>query len=202
MKTDYKLTPEKIEIWAKLPTWDIGESASLCCGYNPGDMPVRHSGLTKYELPVETEEYQAYTAKVRRAYTIIERASIAKDLPSITGEQDKKQISFRPKEIVTWAMEIGLFPDLPEQFIELFQPTEATIKGDQILRNNTYWLELEKKAVNAIERFPAWRNDQRHIRKEANLKEWIIRVTGANAREQDIIKKVLSDAFPELNKNR
>jgi hypothetical protein len=55
--------------------------------------------------------------------------------------------------------------------------------------------------VNAIERFPAWRNDQRHIRKEANLKEWIIRVTGANAREQDIIKKVLSDAFPELNKN-
>ena len=56
------------------------------------------------------------------------------------------------------------------------------------VRNNTYWLELEKKAVNAIERFPAWRNDQRHIRKETNLKEWIIKVTGANAREQDAMQ--------------
>jgi hypothetical protein len=201
MRTDYKLTPEKIEIWAELPTWDIGESASLCCGYNPGDMPIRHSGSTKYELPVETEEYLAYRAKVQRAYSIIERATIAKDLPSISRQQDDTRISFRPKELVTWAIEIGLFPDLPEQFIELFLPTKAPISGDLLLRNNTYWLELEKKAVNAIELFPAWRNDQRHIRKEANLKEWIIKVTSANAREQDIIKKVLSDAFPELNKN-
>lgn len=46
---------------------------------------------------------------------------------------------------------------------------------------------------------PGWAQKQRTIQKSSNLQEWLTTTVGARTREAEIIKKVLTDIFPQLS---
>lgn len=134
-----ELTPEKIEHWAKMPSWYAREAALICCGYDPDCAPpvketgkyefvsVRLPPMGKVTLPTiqVSKEYTVYMKKAAKAESIIKRANLANDLPSISStRKPHKKILFRPKEVIRWANETVLVTDLPELFLEILPSLE------------------------------------------------------------------------------
>ena len=79
------------------------------------------------------------------------------------------------------------------------KPDKADNSNKSLLSQSIYWSDLGRSAVEAIAAFPTWRQKQRKIQKTGNLKDWLIRDFHVKEREAEILKKVLSDIFPELN---
>lgn len=67
-----------------------------------------------------------------------------------------------------------------------------------VLRNTPSWRQLEQLYTKAIEEFPEWCKNQKSIQKTGNLHTWLTDVIGADSREAELAKKVLSDIFSEL----
>jgi hypothetical protein len=68
----------------------------------------------------------------------------------------------------------------------------------QVLSKSEYWQRLQAMAVKAIKEYPDWRRTQPRIQKSGSLQDWLKDRIGANTREAEILKKVLSDFFEEL----
>jgi hypothetical protein len=66
------------------------------------------------------------------------------------------------------------------------------------LSRSDYWQRLQAMAVKAVAEFPDWKRSQRKIQKSGSLQDWLTGNIGANTREAEILKKVLSDFFEEL----
>ena len=77
-------------------------------------------------------------------------------------------------------------------------PPSLQAGNESSLRHSPYWQELERKAEQAISDFPAWAPTVRKIQKTTTLHEWLRHTIGLDERETEIIKKALSDIFPEL----
>ena len=61
------------------------------------------------------------------------------------------------------------------------------------------WHDLEQKAQLAVTTYPNWRQGQRTVHKSKNLHDWLLKSIGADNREAEFLKKVMSDIFKELN---
>jgi len=66
------------------------------------------------------------------------------------------------------------------------------------LSGSQYWGNFEALAVKAVNEFPNWVKAQSKIQKTGNLQTWLTSGIGADNREADLIKKILSDFFEEL----
>ncbi len=66
------------------------------------------------------------------------------------------------------------------------------------LDKSQYWNEFGRLASAALSDYPEWRANQNRIQKTGNLQEWLTETVGANNREAEIIKKILSDFYQEL----
>jgi hypothetical protein len=60
---------------------------------------------------------------------------------------------------------------------------------------STYWNSLKSLTEEAVAQYPAWSDGQRKVQKTSNLTDWLTSDIGANSREAEIIKKVLTDIF-------
>ena len=74
----------------------------------------------------------------------------------------------------------------------------ATPTQEDKLKTSPYWRDLTQLASQAIQKYPEWKKSQRKIQITGNFMEWLNNL-GANTREADIIKKILSDFYEELN---
>ena len=72
--------------------------------------------------------------------------------------------------------------------------TDATL----VIIQSEYWERLTNMASKAVDGFPAWKKTQRQVQKTGNLMDWLTNSLGADNREAEILKKVLSDFFNEL----
>lgn len=68
---------------------------------------------------------------------------------------------------------------------------------EEKLQTSPYWRRLTKLTLNAIEEYPQWKKEQKIVHITSNLMEWLKKL-GANTREADIIKNILSDLHEEL----
>jgi hypothetical protein len=68
----------------------------------------------------------------------------------------------------------------------------------QRLMSSDYWQRIEKMALRVIDEYPAWRISQRRVQKSGNLQKWLVDTIDADHREDELLKKVLSDVFEEL----
>lgn len=66
------------------------------------------------------------------------------------------------------------------------------------LTESTYWVKFSSMASKAIREYPEWKKTQRQVQKTANLIDWLKNSIGADNRESEILKKVLSDFYIEL----
>ena len=66
------------------------------------------------------------------------------------------------------------------------------------IEGSSYWQRLKSKAEQSINDFPTWSAQQTKVQKTGNLQYWLTDTIGANEREAEIIKKVLSDIYKEL----
>jgi hypothetical protein len=66
------------------------------------------------------------------------------------------------------------------------------------LTDSSYWEKLLTMASNAVSEYPEWKKTQHQVQKTANLMDWLKNSIGADNREAEILKKVLSDFFNEL----
>jgi hypothetical protein len=66
------------------------------------------------------------------------------------------------------------------------------------LLNSEYWGKFSGLTIHAIQAYPDWAANQRIIQKSGNLQDWLTTVIKTDHREAEIIKKILSDLFPEL----
>ncbi len=66
------------------------------------------------------------------------------------------------------------------------------------LSGSQYWSEFDRLVNLAVSDYPAWKDKQRKVQKSGNLQEWLTDTIGANNREAEIIKKILSDFHQEL----
>ena len=73
-----------------------------------------------------------------------------------------------------------------------------TKSNDSKIFESQYWEHLNNLAERSISDYPSWRKTQRRIQKTGNLQEWLTQTIGADNREAEILKKVLSDFFQDL----
>lgn len=69
---------------------------------------------------------------------------------------------------------------------------------ENILETSLYWREFKKLATKAIQKYPEWKEHQKKVQLTGNFAEWLKEI-GANTRESDVIKKILSDIYEECN---
>jgi len=72
------------------------------------------------------------------------------------------------------------------------------VSGLDALQKCKYWQQLQEQAMKAIDAFPSWSKQQHTIQKTGNFQDWLVKEIGANNREAEILKKILSDIFQEL----
>ncbi len=97
-------------------------------------------------------------------------------------------------------------PSKSEGFLNILERKKKTkhlqdaLKDDDVisLETSPYWVRFRQLVVRALTDYPAWRDQQNRIQNTANLIEWLTKTIGANTREAEIIKKVLSDFYLEL----
>ena len=81
---------------------------------------------------------------------------------------------------------------------EVSDITAAIDNRSTPLSSSPYWQKLEALAVRAINEFTDWAEGQKKIQKSGNLDSWLTSTIGANTREAELIKKILSEHFHEL----
>jgi hypothetical protein len=67
------------------------------------------------------------------------------------------------------------------------------------LETSSYWQQLKRLAKQAIINYPTWKATQGKVQKTGNLQNWLSSTLKTNSRETEIIKKILSDFYTELN---
>lgn len=70
--------------------------------------------------------------------------------------------------------------------------------ADCVLSSSKYWSEFSRLANLAVDQYPDWKANKIKVQKSGNLQEWLTDVIGANNREAEVIKKILSDFHQEL----
>lgn len=176
--------------WFQKDLWTKDEFKQICCGIEPGSKVV------------DIEELNQVTE-------IINRAIMAGAIKPINhDEQGGTAFSldieymlsdyFKPSDVQTWAQKkFPKFPKISRNLEELPKHNQVGLSNGSI--DSRYWQGLTKKVKAAIEKYPSWSSSKKKIQKSANLHDWLTNVINADNREAEIIKKVLSDYFKELN---
>ena len=111
----------------------------------------------------------------------------------------KKMLSrpITPISFTRWCLDENV--DVPQTMASLLVDSE-TSDADQKKSISPYWKELEGKTTRAIREYPDWRDQQTQIKiqKTGSLVDWLMGTIKANSRESEIIKKVLSEIYPDL----
>lgn len=168
------------------PIWTGQEVEDMLCGYDPN---VGHRSIND---------------KMREAKEIVRRAVKAKLLIPV-GETPSDTAflmygpghDFFPMEVTVWVKESGCYPKFPFEPEDIENGQRPETSQDK-LDESEYWLGLKQKVSEAIEKYPAWRKDNPNANKSGGLTDWLRVKIGANTREVEIIKSVLTDIFEDL----
>jgi hypothetical protein len=195
--------------------YSIPQAAALWCGIPDDriqkvlDEAIPTSGDEKSQTIVSHPDYERLEPLSRAVTEAVSRWKLPhgrKDgvLVSINDFVPYDQRYILGRELKKW-MEKAL-PDERPSFLFGGPVTAAPTSpdgelqplSDTDLSYSTYWNKLQGLSKLAIREYPGWRKTVKGVQKTGNLQEWLTSVVGADNREAEIIKKVLSDFFPEL----
>ena len=188
--------------WLHVPEVALWEGTALSLNIEPTKVKYDPDGRV-FDSPL-FDEQKEFHRRISLASRNLEREP-ALELASIRiGQPEHCQVSLTG--FAAWACSIDW--EVPPNFAEVGKrwtsPTEEpkairTAGNDRsAVTQSEYWQKLKNLAELAIERYPTWKQDQKKIQKSGNLQDWLVDEIGADSREAEIIKKVLSDLFKEL----
>ena len=164
---------------------------------------VQHGPDTKYRM-----FWWKYGCREQEIEEEIRKWNLV-DTPTASDlEIQKRNIKALEDELEEWKAEAKRMDD---EYLALSdgsdqKPQQSTTlepEPDPILARQTlYWRKLEEAADRVLQAFPSWQESQRTVQNYGNLMEWLVQDHKLATREADIVKKVLTDAYPELVKKQ
>lgn len=175
------------EWWTKCPYWTLDEAVALLFGKNP--KIVNWESVNKADV-----RFVPFVAEYKKITELAERYEKVGELKN----------PLVPGLFLNWAKEM-LFP-MPEGLLLKGEiTTRPEVKKEKMgnedidLMKSDYFQSLVVKAKKTIKEYPQWRkNLKEKVQKSGNLQEWIIKTCGSDNREAEILKKILSDLFVDL----
>lgn len=168
--------------WCKFTWLTIDQLTALSFRKNP-DIVNLNSIRQLIKLEINTEFTHAYLMR----YRLIEQAPLG------LGLNGKLELS----QFVDWALQHKL--SIPEEMKSIVDNQSDTnidnvdLESTVQLEKSPYWNKLANLCNAALEKYPAWKKQNKKIQKTGNLHNWLTETMQADTREVEIIKKVLSD---------
>jgi len=211
------------EHWCKATYWTLDEAIALSFGKDPeqvnwGKLKDYHSSppstfvdeyRKKRDLAIRAKNFnQLYDPILPSLFLAWARRTGIDVVSELT-----KGIEAQGVVIADWKDQYDnlqiQYDQLQQQFDTLTQQHEGLIQKisetnaaidnrSSTLSGSQYWQKFEALAVKAVNEFPNWAKTENKIQKTGNLQAWLTSVIGADNREADLIKKILSDFFAEL----
>lgn len=201
--------------WSRATYWTLEEAIALSFGKAPERVDWNRLKKSNYYPP------SPFIEKYRKVRDLALRAKNFRQLydpclPSIFlawARRSKidvptalvERIQAQGIDIADWK---DLYDNLKEKYDSLVKTNsalsqqlehhKAPISDETKAAQSEYWKKLEQLADKAINAFPAWSQQQRKIQKTGNLKDWLKKDIGADDREAEILKKVLTELFEKL----
>ena len=211
------------EHWCKATYWTLDEAIALSFGKDPEQVnwgklkdyhpypssPFIEKYRKKRDLAIRAKNFdQLYDPILPSLFLAWARRTGIDVVSELT-----KGIEAQGVVIADWKDQYDnlqiQYDQLQQQFDTLTQQHEGLIQEvseinaaidnrSTALSGSQYWQKFEALAVKAVNEFPNWGKTQNKIQKTGNLQTWLTSVIGADNREADLIKKVLSEFFKEL----
>jgi len=200
------------EYWSKAAYWELDEAVALLFGKAP-DI-VTWDNIAAYvrtsRFAREYSRLRDLVLRAKKSYQLDD--PVVPDVFLAWAEGIGYQI---PKELVAEVEKRGVMVGWENRYLKQREEYDKLEKENSALKQRVgqldadrqkarallqsdYWLELEERAVRAVSDFPSWSATQRKIQKTGNLQDWLTKTIGADNREAEILKKILSDIFQEL----
>lgn len=202
--------------WSKTTYWTLEEAVALSFGKDPEQ--VNWNELKNYSR----HEHSPFIEQYRKVRDLALRAKNFNQLydPILPGlfiawaRRIKIEV---PKELIQKIEDQGIliadwkdmYDKLKEQYDALQESHTSVTQELENAKSNEghpstvtqspYWRNLENLAEKAIRDYPIWKLSQRKIQKTGNLQYWLVNDIGCDNREAEILKRVLSEIFNELN---
>lgn len=207
--------PADFPYWAKAARWSLFEGACLVSGEDPRETKnsrlksaVRVSPRSKrildlYDLAVRAYQahqlYQHNTPQEFLQWTRDLDYQIPRELERLVSEtygpliSSKERIAALEKQLADLATERdSLKAELEELLGENTPPGDG---ADPKLSDSDYWRHIQQLVTAALNGFPIWEAKQKKVQRTGNLQDWLVNDIGADNREAEIIKKILSEKF-------
>jgi hypothetical protein len=201
------------EYWSKMAYWKLDEAIALAFGITPEDFSMEEASLYAQES-LRADE-------IVRVHNLAQRAKDWQQLSDPVSPESflawakRKEINIPPElvrlvdvrssSVMDWKDHyeklLQKHETLEKQYKQLYERHEqlkAANDHAQSLIESDYWQKFSNMALQMLKEYPAWREKQRIVQKSSNLNSWLIKTLGANSREAEILKRVLSDLFKEL----
>jgi hypothetical protein len=199
-----------LDYWSKTAYWTLEEATALTFGKNP--RKVSWNTLKDHQFFYDVSPF------VQKYWDIRELAIRANAVKQLSDP-------CLPREYLTWAQRNKI--DVPAELIEKIEAHEADnvdwqarfnklaieyaslveklkqmrLSGEapSALARTSYGRAILEKVDQAVEQFPAWKEEQKKIQKSGNLHIWLMETIQADSREAEILKKVLTELFEITN---
>lgn len=197
------------EYWGKAAYWTLDEAVALVLGRAPES--VTWERVKKF---VDVSRFAREFARLRELVDRADRCNKISnpDAPSVFLNWARQYGIDVPDALTEQVDKFGATTDWEREYEALkvkhdalFQDYSEAVdlksryasESDSVsqLRKSRYWQELERKAVNAINEYPTWRETQTKVQKTGNLIAWLTEKLDLDSREAEITKKVLTEIF-------
>jgi len=186
--------PPKWEKWRYIPEPKLWECVALSLNIEPDK--VRHNSREWVNGGPPFNESEEFQDRID-----IAKSNLFKLQPTSDGVFSLITSTIPLTVFSYWAISIRW--TIPKELAEMASSTPDVnhtedAPQEKLLASSEYWNRLETIAAKTIKQFPAWRDSQSKIQKSGNLQHWLTATIGADTREAEILKKILSDSFKGL----
>lgn len=194
------------DYWSKSALWTLDEAIALCLGKEPEVVTWQRLKHIIKMSPFATK-YARYRELARRAVSQRQLQDPAEPLSFLAWAKKieleiadglVEQVERRGPVVRDWKKECEALTGELEKLRQEQQQTTKASETEQALMKFSYWRKFSQMAAKAITEYPLWHPHQRVVHKSGNLQEWLTATIGANSREAEIIKKLLSEAYKDL----
>lgn len=182
---DYRISPEKAKTYIRK-----GINSEI-------EFWVMNTKTSQYQFIEPRQLQDIYSKHPKHAKIRLEDVHVNQRTYNISSPGHEQNINYLDLWFDRSKFQVILRKDTEysdrEQEVDKFNDAHC-----MLLEKSPYYLQLNQLITKAINEYPTWREQQNKVQLTANLIEWLTKTIGANTREADIIKNILSNLHIEL----
>jgi hypothetical protein len=198
--------------WIKAAYWSLDEAIALSLGKEPGLVNWESiKNIKSFPCSPFIEKYRKVRELAHRAKSVNQIYDPCTPSSFLSWAQETRiyvhpelleRMKTQGSGITNWK---HLYSKQNEQYQSLERAYTSIVNELEQLKNtktnqstvtsSQSWQKLQELAEKAIEQYPNWKQDQIKVQRTGNLHDWLLKNIGANTREAEFIKKILSDIY-------